>query len=224
MTKATGDVEASGASAKGDDLASELAYVRSLAEEGRNAPLVGGRFFLIWGAVIGFTALFVYVNYAAALNLGFANGFTPWLAAIAAGWVLSFTLGRRAGAKPGALTIGNQTANSVWLAVGIFMTLFWITLMVVHDNYTDAGMAPYFLFSLMFPVAFGLYGVAFFATATAARLGWLRYFSYLSWGFAVVSLFLLASPQQLLVGAIGSLACAALPGLILMRREPSEIV
>jgi len=208
----------------GDDMASELAYVRSLAEEGRNAPLVGGRFFLIWGGLIGFTALLIYVNYAAALNLGFVNGFAPWIGAFVAGWVLSFTLGRRTGSKPGALTIGNQTTNSVWLAVGIFMTLFWLTLMVVHDNYTAVGMAPYFLFSLMFPVAFGLYGVAFFATATAARLGWLRYFSYLSWGFAIVSLFLLDSPHQLLVGAIGSLVCAALPGLILMRNEPSEIV
>jgi hypothetical protein len=224
MTKATGDIEAGSASAKSDDLASELAYVRSLAEEGRNAPLVGGRFFLIWGAVIGFTALLIYVNYAAALNLGFVNGFTPWITAFVAGWGLSFMLGRRAGAKPGALTIGNQTANSVWLAVGIFISLFWITLMVVHDNYIDGGMAPYFLFSLMFPVVFGLYGVAFFATATAARLGWLRYFAYLSWGFAIVSLFLLGSPHQLLVGALGSLSCAALPGLILMRQEPSEIV
>ncbi len=224
MTKATSDIEAGGASAKAEDLASELAYVRSLAEEGRNAPLVGGRYFLIWGAVIGFTALMIYVNAAAALNLGFTNGFAPWIGAFVAGWGLSFTLGRRAGAKPGALTIGNQTASSVWCAVGIFMTLFWLTLMVVHDNYADAGMPPYFLFSLMFPVAFALYGVAFFATATAARLGWLSYFSYLSWGFAVVSLFLLDSPHQLLVGALGSLACAALPGLILIRQEPSEII
>jgi len=218
------EIGARGGAVSRDDMASELAYVRSLAEEGRNAPLVGGRFSLIWGGLFGFTALLIYVNYAAALNLGFVNGFAPWIGAFVAGWILSFTVGRRAGAKPGALTIGNQTANSVWLAVGIFMTLFWFTLMIVHDNYTDAGMPPYFLFSLMFPVAFGLYGVAFFVTATAARLGWLRYFSYLSWGVAIVSLFLLNSPQQLLVGGLGSLACAALPGLILMRREPSEII
>ncbi len=208
----------------GADLASELAYVRSLAEEGRNAPLVGGRFFLIWGALIGFTALFVYLDYASALNLAIMDGIAPWVVVFVAGWALSFTVGKRAGSKPGARTIGNQTASSVWFSVGVFMTLFWVTLMIVHDNYTAVGMAPYFLFSLMFPVAFGLYGVAFFATATAARIGWLRYIAYLSWGFAIVALFLLASPHQLLVGAIGSLACAALPGLILMRREPSEIV
>ncbi len=211
--------------AHGDaDLASELAYVRSLAEEGRNAPLVGGMHYLIWGGLIGAAALFSYLSSAGVIKLAFVNGFTPWIVAGIGGWILSITMGRRSQAKPGALTIGNQTASSVWFAVGIFMTLFWLTLMVVHDNYTDTGMAPYFLFSLMFPVAFGLYGVAFFVTATAARLGWLRYFSYLSWGFAIVSLFLLDSPQRLLVGALGSLACAALPGLILMRREPTDIV
>ncbi len=224
MVEATSDIEAAGAAAIGDDIASELAYVRSLAEEGRNAPLIGGRYYLIWGGLIGLTALFSYMNGVGAIDLGFMGGFAPWIAAGLIGWVLSFTVGRRTCEKPGALTIGNQTASSVWFAVGIFMTLFWIALIVAHDNFTSIGVPEYFLFSLMFPVAFGIYGVAFFATATAARLGWLRYFSYLSWGFCVLALFLLDSPHQLLVGALGSFVCAALPGVLLMRREPGDII
>ena len=36
-----------------EELVSELAYVRTLAEEGRDAPLIGGRYYVIWGGLMG---------------------------------------------------------------------------------------------------------------------------------------------------------------------------
>ena len=42
------------------DLASELAYVRSLAEEGRDAPLVSGVYYLLWGGLMTVAALIVF--------------------------------------------------------------------------------------------------------------------------------------------------------------------
>ncbi len=224
MSNLSGDAKTAGSPAMGGDLASELAYVRSLAEEGRNAPLIGGRYYVIWGGLIGMAALLSYVDDIGLVELGFMDGFVPWIVAGVIGWGLSFTLGARASGKPGAQTIGNKTAQAVWFSVGIFMTLFWVSMMFAHDNFTDIGVPPYLFFNLMFPVAFGLYGVAFYATATAAQLSWLRYFAFLSWAFAIVALFLLASPHQTLVGALGSFSCAALPGLLLMRNEPSDIV
>lgn len=208
-----------------DDLASELAYVRALAEEGRNTPLIGGVFYLIWGGLMGLAALIVYLHVVDVVSTELAGGFAPWVTAGAIGWILSFTVGRRAGTKPGAQTLGNKTANAVWLAVGIFMTLLFIGMIVSHERHAAAYDVPsYFLFSFMFPIAFGVYGVAFFATATAARLTWLRWFACLAWGFSLICLFLLGSAHQLLVGAIGTVVCAALPGVILMTREPSEVV
>lgn len=208
-----------------DDLASDLAYVRSLAEEGRDTPLVGGLYYVIWGGLMGLAALIVYLHLIDVIAIELAGGFAPWIVAGAIGWVLSFTLGPRTGAKPGAQTLGNKTAFSVWLAVGIFMTLLFVGMMLTHQKYANAFGAPgYFLFTFMFPVAFGVYGIAFFATATAARLTWLRWFAVLAWGFSLISLFLMGSAHQLLVGAVGTFVCAALPGIILMRREPSEIV
>ena len=76
----------------------------------------------------------------------------------------------------------------------------------------------------MFPVSFGVYGIAFYATATAARLAWLRGFAVAAWIFSVASLYFLGDARQIVVAGVGSLVCAALPGFILMRREPSDIV
>ena len=176
-----------------ENIASEIAYVKALAEEGRNAPLIGGRFYLIWGGLMGAAALVTYLAAIDLISLGRASGYIPWVTAGVAGWILSFTIGRRAGTKPGALTVGNKTALAVWLSVGIFMSALFITLMIIHDNYTQYGVPAYFLFFMMIPIGFGVYGIAFYATATAANLGWLKWFAVLSWGLCVATLFMMGT-------------------------------
>ena len=206
------------------DLAGEIAYVRSLAEEGRNAPLVGGVLYVIWGSVIGLAALLTYFQVKGALALPFVGGLWFWVAAFAIGWTASLTLGRGLGAKPGALTVGNRTAKAVWLAIGVFMSMVWISGMAFRGRFEAAGTDPDFIFALMFPVAFGLYGIAFYATAVAAKLDWMRGFTLAASVFAVASLYYVGDAKQLLLGAAGSLCCAVVPGALLMRRAPSQIV
>lgn len=206
------------------DMAGEIAYVRALAEEGRNAPLVGGILYVIWGALIAVAALIQFADVMGLVALAGNLKWAPWFVAFGLGWALSFWFGGRNRAKPGSRTVGNRTAMSAWFAVGLFTSGFFITLTLVHDRFTNLGVPPFFLFSLMFPVAFGLYGVAFFASATAARLDWLRWFAAAAWAFSFVSLFLLDSDYQMLVAAVGVIVCALIPGVILMRREPSDIV
>lgn len=206
------------------DLAGEIAYVKALAEEGRNAPLVGGVIYVIWGAAIGIAALLSYLRYSGALNAPFLGGVWFWLAALGVGWAASFTIGKRAGGKPGALTVGNKTASAAWFAIGVFMSAFWIAAMLFEGRFKSAGLEPAFVFGLMFPIAFGLYGIAFYATAVAARLDWMRGFAVAAWIFSIASLYFIGDARQFLVGAAGSLVCAIFPGTLLMRREPSDVV
>ncbi len=208
----------------GDDLAGEIAYVRSMAEEGRNAPLVGGMLYVIWGAVIAFAALLSFFKVASAIKLPLIGGLWIWILALAIGWGASFVLGPRAGLKPGAMTIGNRTATAAWFAVGVYISLLWIAALAFRGRFAAIGVDPDFLFDLMFPVAFGLYGIAFYATAVAARLAWMRGFAVAAWIFSIAALYFVGDGRQLLIGAAGSVVCALLPGVLLMRREPREIV
>ncbi len=210
--------------ARNDDIASDLAYVRALAEEGAHAPLVGGRYFVVWGVLMGVSSLFVYFNAIGWIAVGSAGYIAPWFIALGVGWIFSFAMRGAVSVKPGAMTLGNKTAASVWFAVGIIMTLFFVGVLFAHDDYVAYGVPSYFLFSMLFPIGFGFYGVAFYAMATASRTEWLRYFAYLSWVFAAASLFFMATSVQFLVGAVGLFLCAAAPGVILMRREPANIV
>lgn len=206
------------------DIAGEIAYVKSLAEEGRNAPLVGGVFYVIWGTTLGVASLLGYFHYSGAAELSLVGSLWFWVGALAIGWAASFYFARQAGAKPGALTVGNQTANAAWFAIGVFMTLFWIAAMAFRGRFSATGIAPEWIFGLMFPIAFGLYGIAFYATAVAARLDWMRGFAIAAWVFSIAALYFVGDARQFLVGAAGSLVCAVLPGVLLMRREPSDIV
>lgn len=206
------------------ELAGEIAYVKSLAEEGRNAPLVGGVIYVIWGVVVGLASLLGYLHYAEIFALPFAGTIWFWIAALGVGWAASVIIGRRSATKPGALTVGNKTAGAAWFAVGVFMTIFWIATLAFQGHFRLAGMEPKVIFGLMFPIAFGLYGVAFYATAIAARLDWMRGFAFAAWIFSIASFYFLGDAKQLLVGAAGSVVCALLPGVLLMRREPSDIV
>lgn len=207
-----------------DDIRDDLAYVRALAEEGRDTPLVNGVFYVIWGALMGAAALVAYAHAADWLDLGAYGDLGPWVTAFVLGWIFSFLYGRKAVAKPGAATIGNRTAAAVWLSVGMFVSLFWIALMIVHDDFVQIGVPNYFLFNLMFPIGFGLYGVAFSATAAAARLRWPYGFALLSWGFSVLSLMYMGRMETFLIAAAGFFLCAMVPGIVFMRNEPSEIV
>ncbi len=212
------------ASSNPSDLAGEVAYVKAMAEEGRNAPLVGGVFYVIWGGVIATTSLLGYAAASGALPFSLFGSASVWIGAFLVGWVASFALGRRAGAKPGSLTIGNKTAAAAWKAVGLFMSIFWISALLLQSHLKTVGIEARVLFGLMFPIAFGIYGIAFFATAAAARLDWMRGFAIASWVFSIAAFYFIGDTKQYLVGAAGSLFCAALPGLLLMRREPSDIV
>lgn len=206
------------------DLAGEIAYVRTLAEEGRNAPLVNGALYAIWGGVIAIASVLEYLRAIGVAPEGGVAGFLMryiWLIAIAVGWALSFALGGRADQKPGATTIGNRTANAVWLGVGIFVTLLWIA-NVLSPMLPGAERRIGNSVS-MFPVVFGVYGVAFFATASAARLPWMRGVAVASWVFSIASYYFIGSEAQLLIGAAGSIVVAILPGVALIRREPPKL-
>lgn len=207
------------------DLAGDLAYGKPPTDEGGNAPLIGGVLYVVWGLLIGVASFVVWLRAASIVDLPhFVGGIGYWLSVLALGWGLTFVCAPKIAATPGALSIGNRTAMAVWLGAGAFLLIYWIALTVLHGKFEPVGVQPYTLFGTMVPVAFGVYGIAFFATATAARLNWMRGFAAAAWIFSVASLFYFGAQTQLLVAAIGSVTCAALPGFLLMRREPSDAV
>lgn len=202
----------------------DLAYIKAIAEEGRNTPLVGGRNFFVWGALIGTAALIVFL-----METGVIPGFNQmilWTGTLAIGWILSFVINSKSRERPGASSLSNRTVNAAWLACGIFVTVYWLSIVAASLLVQEGGYPVRFLFATMFPVAFGLYGLAFFATAVVAHQPWYRWVSVVSWATACALLLTLSiwPVAYMLVAAIGTYAVVLLPGYVMLSNEPSDIV
>lgn len=202
----------------------DLAYIRSIAEEGRNVPLVGGTTFLIWGVLIGTTALIGYLMDVGVLP--FVNQLWLWSVALTIGWGASFWFGRSSSTMAGGASLSNRTVTVAWIGCGIFITTYWLAILAATLIAAEGGFPVRYLLATMFPVAFGLYGLAFFVTAVVANQGWYRWVSVLSWTVAVALILELALPGNLymLIAALGTYAVVAVPGYHMIRNQPSETV
>ncbi len=203
-----------------EEMLQDLAYARTLAEEGRHAPLLGGSYLVFWGVL----------NAAAfSAHWGVLEGYVPYMngAAFAAVWIAygviagvgMFLLGQRTRQKPGLTSIGVRAESAMWRGAALAIlavSIGSIVRMIIESDST----AP----NAIFGAAFALYGAALFGTAKLSQQGWLTAFAWLS--FAVAGTLCLFANQNwaYLNAAIGSLLVLLAPGLVLMRREPSAIV
>lgn len=203
-----------------DELLADLAYARTLAEEGRHAPLLGGAYLVFWGLV----------NAAAfAAQYAILEGFIPFAggAAFAVLWIgygvvaaIGMTLLRmRTRGKPGLTAIGTRAERALW--TGAAIALMAVVLGSIARMFiTSDPNAP----NAILGAAFALYGGALLGTATLSEQTWLRAFGWLSVSIAAAACMFADQSWVYVVTSIGSLAALAWPGIILLKREPSAIV
>lgn len=202
----------------------DLAYIRSIAEEGRNVPLIGGVSFVLWGVLIGVAAFIAFL-----MEIGvvpYFNATWLWSIAIATGWISSIVIGRNLSSRPGATSLSNKVVGAAWAACGIFVTVYWLSLVAAMLLNGEDGFPVHQLFATMFPIAFGLYGLAFFVTAVVVNQSWYRTVSFISWGVSVLLILSLAFRIDfyMLIASLGTFAVVVGPGVVIMRNEPSDVV
>lgn len=203
-----------------DEMLADLAYARSLAEEGRHAPLLGGSNLLFWGVLnaVAFSGQWAILEG----HLPFAGGASfavLWLGFGLVAAVGMTLLRMRTCAKPGHTAIGTRAERAVWTGAG------WALMAIVLGSIarmimTSDPSAP----NAIIGAAFALYGAALFATASLSEQTWLRGFAWLAVSTALTLCLFANANWAYLVAAAGSLLALAWPGVILLRREPSEIV
>jgi hypothetical protein len=203
-----------------DEMLADLAYARTLAEEGRHAPLLGGAYLLFWGVVnaIAFGAQFAIIE-----------GFLPLMDGAAFGvlWVgygvvaaIGMTLLRmRTRDKPGLTAIGTRAERALWSGAAIAVMAVVIG-SISRMFMTGDTTAP----NAILGAAFALYGAALFGTASLSEQTWLRGFGWLAVGIALNCCMFATQSWVYVIAAVGSLLALAWPGIILLKREPSAIV
>lgn len=202
-----------------EELAQDLAYARTLAEEGRHAPLIGGSYLVLFGVLLTICYAAQWAVLAGKLQLPANMVGLIWVGFGICAMIGSSVLSGRVRKLPGGAAISNRIDRNIWqgVAVAILVVVAGTVLRAIFKNdqtAPDAIMAS----------GFGLYGVALYATATAGGHLWLRNFAVQAWVLSGLLWFFMGETWIYLLAAGGAVAVLIAPGLIMMRREPSTTV
>jgi len=197
----------------------DIAFMRALAEEGRQAPLLGGGILVSAGAIFGLASL---LQWAIGTNILRLSPWAPlfiWVGSGLVFGVLATLIIRGSRGRPGAQSTVNRATGSAWSGVGFSIFVIWLGLAVIAYRTRDAAVMNVFPLIIL-----ALYGSAWSIAASMTRKAWMRVTSLGCFAGAVGLGFLVDSPHMLLAYAGCLVAFAILPGLALMRQEPSDIV
>lgn len=196
----------------------DIAWLKSLAESGAQAPLIGGRYLLLWGGLSVLATFAHGLVVAGLLPVPMASVGFIWLVYGIAGGVASRLIGSGLGDKPGATSAANRVSRAAWTTVGF--GIFGYVLAIVL--WTSAFGAPVLLFDSILTIAFFGYAFAFSVTAALSGLKWLYGPALLS-GLTAMATPVLYGSAALYFGASAVILTAAvLPGAAMMMREPGK--
>lgn len=202
-----------------DELLDDLAYARTLAEEGRHAPLLGGGYLALFGALnlCAFSVQWALLTEQLPA-LGGSAFACLWVSYSVLAGIGIAMLRLRTSRKPGLGAIGARAERAIWsgaaMALGAIALGSIARMPLTHD--TDAPNA-------ILGGAFALYGAALYATSKLSQQAWMSAFAWLSIAVAAALCVFANETWAYLVAAAGSALVLLWPGLILMRREPSAL-
>lgn len=202
-----------------EDVAQDVRYLRSLAEEGRHAPLIGGGYLVLFGALLAVT----YVAHWAVL-VGTLGELPPWTFGIvwlgfgvcaAAGVVF---VSARLRSKPGSTSISNKIDRAAWRAavLAIFACVLGNLLAMTLNGDANAPNA-------IMAAGFGCYAIAMLTTAAIAEKPWLAGFGLLALIVSAAFWIVRDAPWAYLAAAAAAIVVLFIPGFVLVRQEPAPL-
>lgn len=195
-----------------------LAFLRSMTEAGRDAPLRAGPYLLAAGGCFGLASL---------VSWTIATGILPakphayayvWLGAAVAFMTILFALVRRD--RRNVENFNNRALNAVWTAAGFGIFFFWIGMSIISWRRADASAM-----STMPIFVLALYGAAWSATSVITRQAWIRLIAGLTFVSVVLVSWLSESAHLYLGYAAALVLSAVVPGAVMMRQaraHPAE--
>jgi hypothetical protein len=190
----------------------DVSFLRTLAEDGRDAPLTIGPALFFAGAIFGpACAIAVWGGLSGRITGAFTDP-AMFLGAGAAYAAVMWRVHRHMPAPAGAASRANLAAQIAWTAVALAIGAITATLVALqaatHDGRVMLALPPLVLIA---------YGAAWTMAAGASRQRWLWLVALASFGLAVGMSLLANSPAAffgLFIAAV--FGVLGLPGFILM--------
>lgn len=197
----------------------DIAYMRALAHEGRHAPQLGGSVLITAGLVFGTAALGHFAIDYGLIDLPPVSYSVLWGAAMLIFFLSLIAQTRGDRFKPGALSPVNRATSTAWMGVGLCCFVMAVSMGIIGWK-AQSPIAFYLFPSLIF----ALYGAAWAVSAEMSGLKWQWKLAICAWIAAPAIALLIDTPFIWLGYAAGIFLFALVPGIILRRQEPSEVV
>ena len=197
----------------------DLAFMRALAEEGRRAPLIGGSILAVAGASFGTASLVVWAAMRGWIAGGQSVHAWVWLIATVVFLGFLFAVNRRRRERPGASAAGSRAVGAAWSGAGF--ALFAVFGAFVAATVTTREPV---IMSLFGPVVLAFYGMAWGVAAAMSDRGWMKAVASVALVSCIGVAALAGQPDQFLAYAAALALTALVPGLVMMRQAPSDVI
>jgi hypothetical protein len=201
-------------------LSSDLAYIRDLAEAGQNAPLLGGRFLVMWGGLVTLAYLGHYAISQSAFGLPPVSYWWLWGGFGLAGGLGQLLMQRGLPSKPGLSSAGNRVQGVIWTAAGFLLFAFFAGV-ILRVLITGEGWEGFYW---SVPTVLGLYGLGQLVTGYIAGRSALKFAGVTAFVGVAVAAFATGTNYIWLIGAGVAFVSVFIPGVMMLRREPAMIV
>ncbi|MBX3479804.1 MAG: hypothetical protein KF842_05350 [Caulobacter sp.] len=197
----------------------DIAFMRALAEEGSQVPLLGGGVTAAAGLIFGLASVMHWLIQTGVVQVSSWALLINWVVSGCIFGVVCAVIVRRSSRLPGASSTVNRAVNSAWSAVGFSIFVIFLGLFAVAW-----ATKAYQVFATFPVVILALYGAAWSVAADLTQKGWIRVVALASFAGAVLMGVMATSPHQMLAYAAALLLLAFVPGVILLRQEPSDTI
>lgn len=198
----------------------DLNYLREVAESGQSAPLLGGRFLAWWG---GLTTIAYAGHWAIAsgfIGVGEMAYGLLWSAFLLLGIGGQIVLVRTfPESKPGIASVGNRAERVVWQASGFAMFAYFATLML--KSYVSGAGSMGFAWS--FAVVFMIYGIGLITTGALGESQLLHRAGIVALCVVPFAAWFAGTEASWLFASIGAGLCMFVPGVLMMKHEPTGV-
>jgi len=202
--------------------AEDIDYLRTLAEAGETAPLLGGRFLMWWGGLLALAYTGHYLIATGFAGLPFSALNILWFGFIVValgGFFLM--LAKMRGTLPGSGSVGNRVEKEVWKIAGMTIGAVYVSLIAKG---VLSGTVPVAGFSWGLVVVLALYTVALSISGAMAGNKIMSTAGYGAMLFTAATVLTIGHAEIYLISALAMALTVFLPGLLLIRAEPSQTV
>lgn len=198
---------------------SDLQYVRRLSEAGARAPLLGGRYMALWGALVALAYLAQHLAMRGVIPDGDGIIYAViWTSMGVIGGIAQAALGRSRGTEAGAGSAGNLASRAAWRGAVLAILAFVLGTVIAVAN----GDKQYTLFDGSIPLVFAVYSVALGVSGWLAGSPVAKTASIAATVMVALTAALIGSPDIYLAAAIGAFLTVFVPGVLLVRAEPGQ--